>query len=123
MNVAGRFQPGLWRATLSRQGLPWMPNARVYASGYNVGGAEGADHGSSVGLSAPFFDNKLALDANAGFRYDRGDAAGRSWKAGDASARLGWRPNRTWDLDASATRVWQGGIHSTSVSGGVSYRW
>ena len=45
------------------------------------------------------------------------------WRAGDANLRLDWRPNMTWSADLAATRVWQGSIHSTSLSGGVSYRW
>lgn len=40
----------------------------------------------------------------------------------DANLRLDWRPNLTWSADLAATRVWQGSIRSTSLSGGVSYR-
>ena len=122
-NVAGRFQPGLWRATLSRTGLPGLPYGRVYATLYNLNNPAGADHGASTGLTAPFFDSKLTLDTSAGFRYDRGDEARRRWRAGDANLRLDWRPSLTWSADLALTRVWQGPIHSTSLSGGVSYRW
>ncbi len=123
-NTGGRFLPGLWRATLSRTGLPRMPYGRVYATLYNLNNPAGADHGGSTGLTAPFLEGKLTFDASAGFRYDRGDQqAGRRWRAGDASLRMDWRPNLTWSVDLAATRVWQGAIHSTSLSGGVSYRW
>lgn len=122
-HALARFQPGLWRATLSRQGLPLLPGGRVYATGYNLAGAEGSDYGGSAGMSAPLFESKFTVDASAGFRYDRGDQARRRWKVGDASLRLDWRPNRTWSIDAAATRFWQGFVRSTSVSGGVSCRW
>ena len=68
-NAAGRFQPGLWRATLSRTGLPGLPYGRVYGTLYNLNNPAGADHGASTGLTAPFFEGKLTLDASAGFRY------------------------------------------------------
>jgi len=122
-STGGRFLPGLWRATLSRTGLPGLPYGRTYATVYNLNNPAGADHGGSVGATAPFLEGRLTADASAGFRYDRGDGASRRWRAGDAGLRLDWRPNPTWSADLAATRVWQGAIHSTSLSGGVSYRW
>ena len=62
-------------------------------------------------------------DLSPGFRYDRAHQTVRRWRAGDASLRLDWRPNLTWSVDLAMTRVWQSAIHSSSLSGGVSYRW
>lgn len=122
-NVRARFQPGLWRATLSRQGLPWLASGRIYASAYNLTVLTGTDYGGSTGLTAPFFNGKFSLDSSLGLRYERGDQPRRRLKAGDASLRLDWRPSRSWSVDAAVTRVWQGSVRSSSVSSGVSYRW
>ena len=120
----GVLQQALWRATLTRQGVPWLPDGTAYLTGFNVPGLTGTDYGGAVGLTLP--GGKFTFDSNAGFRYDRGltgSAGSRSLSLGDFTVRLNWRPNRTWQADASATKVWQGSIHSSSVNGGLTYRW
>ena len=118
----GRMQPGLWRATLWRQGLPWVPDGRAYFTGYNVSGARGMDYGGSAGAMLPVLQDKLILDANAGFHYDKVSSARRDLKLGDASVRLDWRPGRAWQLDATASKVWRGSADSSSLSAGLTFR-
>ncbi|MFA6434662.1 MAG: hypothetical protein WCW52_08200 [Elusimicrobiales bacterium] len=121
----GRMQPGLWRATLWRQGLPGMPDLRAYFTGYNITGPAGADYGGSSGVTLPMSDGKFLVDANAGFHYDRrtSPASGRILKLSDAGLRLDWRPGRVWQLDASASRTWNGSLTSSSLSAGLALRW
>ncbi|OGR81732.1 MAG: hypothetical protein A2X32_09625 [Elusimicrobia bacterium GWC2_64_44] len=119
----GRLQPGLWRATAWRQGLPGLPDGRSYLTAYNITGTEGTDYGSSAGLTLPLAGGKFTTDLNAGFRYDRGADGSREFKFSDATLRLDWRPGRTWQLDASASEVRRGASRSRSLSAGLSFRW
>ena len=121
--IDGRLQPGLWRATIGRQGLPWKPEGRAYVTGYNVSGPAGTDYGGSTGVTLPLLNGKLILDTNAGFRYDRGAASERILRLGDASLRLDWRPNRAWQVEAVSSTVKRGSAGSSTFSGGLSYRW
>jgi len=119
----GRLQPGLWRATAWRQGLPGRPDGPSYLTGIKITGTEGTDYGSSAGLTLPLADGKLTADLNAGFRYDRGAGGSREFRYSDASLRLDWRPGRVWQLDAGATEVRRGASRSRSLSAGLSFRW
>jgi hypothetical protein len=119
----GRLQPGLWRATASRQGLPGLQDGRSYLTVYNITGTEGTDYGGSGGLTLPLAGGRFTTDLNAGFRYDNGPGAGRVLKFSDASLRLDWRPGRVWQMDATASEVRHGAARSRSLSAGLSFRW
>ncbi|MDD5210342.1 MAG: hypothetical protein PHV36_13200 [Elusimicrobiales bacterium] len=121
-DTQGKMQPGLWRATLWRQGLPWLPEGNTYLTVYNVAGLHGDDYGSAAGLTLPLLEGKFIVDAGAGFHYDRSTSSRRNLKLGDASLRLDWRPSKVWQLDTSLSKVWSGATRSYSLSCGLSYR-
>lgn len=122
-NAAAKSQPGLWRVTASRQGLPWLPAGRVYATAYNFHALSGSDYGGSTGVQTPFFEGRFSVDSSLGLRYDRDEETRRHLEVNEVHVRATWRPSRTWDADLAFSRIWHEPIHSTSVSGGVSYRW
>jgi len=119
----GKLQPGLWRATLWHQGLPGLADGRTYVTGYNATGVNGTDYGGAAGVTVPMFAGKFVVDADTGFHYDKGASSARNLRLSDASLRLDWRPGRTWQLDATGTKVWRGSSRSASVSAGLTYRW
>lgn len=125
MNAGGKFETGFWRATLSRHGLPWMPDGRSYATLYNLREFNDSDmdYGGSLGVNLHFLAGGAHVDVSVGLRDDQGEKAAMKDKLGDATLRADWRISNRWQLDASVSRIWQGTVRSSSASGGVSYRW
>lgn len=125
MNTGSKFESSLWRMTLSRQGLPWLPAGRSYATLYNIRefNDSDTDYGGSLGINLPFFDGRFHVDANVGLRDDQEERAAKKDKLSDATVRADWRISSRWQMDASVTRIWQGPVRSSSASGGVSCRW
>jgi|CXWL01.1.fsa_nt_gi hypothetical protein len=122
-NTEGQFSQGLWRLTISRRGLPAMPNGFFSVTTYNLYNPAGPDYGNTVSCSLPFFNGDLNFDANAGFRYGPTSSLEKSFRASDVSGHVNWRINEAWMLDAGVTQTYQDEIKSFMVNAGLSYRW
>lgn len=122
-NTQGQFSQGLWRVSLSRRGLPRLPDGFFSLTVYNLYNPEGPDYGATVSVSAPLFNAKLNLDGNAGYRYAPISAGARRFRASDFSVHANWRISDSWTADTGATQTFQEDIKSFMVNGGLSYRW
>lgn len=120
----GKFQPGSWRVGISRGGLPGLPNAFLTVTTYNLYNSIGPEYGGTVSGSLPFFKGRFNIDGNAGFRYGPTFSdPRRRFRASDISGHINWRISEAWNFDAGASRSYSEQIQSSSLNGGLSYRW
>lgn len=114
--------PPLWRAGLSKTGLPGMRGGYLNANIYNVdgGGLQGLGAQASAGL--PMFRGRLYVAPSARARNAARAGEEKKWKLIDAALRTDWRMDPL-TFFAGVTRADSEPSRATLVETGLEIRW
>jgi len=114
--------PPLWRAGLTKTGLPGMRGGYLNANIYNVdgGGIKGLGAQASAGL--PMWRGRLYVAPSARARNAAREGEEKKWALVDAALRADWRADPL-TLFAGVTRVDSEPSRATLMETGVEIRW
>lgn len=114
--------PPLWRAGLTKTGVPGMRGGYLNTNIYNVdgGGIKGLGAQASAGL--PMLRGRLYLAPSVRARNAARDGEEKKWKVIDAALRADWRADPL-TLFAGVNRVESEPSRATLVETGVEIRW
>ena len=123
LDSGSQSSDGLWRVSISRTGLLFLPNAQLTVAVYNVTSFQGRGIAFQGSASTPLWTDRLALYVASSGQYSSPDATTKHFDVNDASVRLNWRISKVWNFDACIAQTYQSNITSTIGDGSLSYRW
>ncbi len=112
-----------WLASLTRTGLPWMPEASMTLSAYNLSGTGTDGHGGSLSANLPFLDRLVLLDMGLTFRYLETDVDAGDFRLTDASGRVSWIISSSWRAYCGASYSFGDDVERLLADVGLSFRW
>ena len=111
-----------WRATLTRTGLPSLPQGQVSVTLYNLDGAGAEGYGGLLSAYIPFRDGRCSLRPALGFRYLDTDQTSEHFQITDLSLHGDFWISKTWSVYAGITQSFGDSIDLTLVELGVDFR-
>lgn len=115
--------PAHWRGTLTRRGLPFLEQASLGASLYNLRENNTEFLGGLSTLYLPFGKGRFNIFASWGMREFATAPLSKEWKSTDYSLQCDWRVNKKIHLRGGLTHSFPIYVESDLIDISLDYRW
>jgi hypothetical protein len=123
LDTGDSFSQSLWRVTLGHTGLPWLPQAMINATVYNIDNAEANGEGGILTATLPLLNGRLLTNIGVGARDAALKFGNKVVKLTDASGQVLWRVTSHWEARLTISEALLNRFSSTVINSALNYRW
>ena len=112
-----------WSASLSRRGLPFLPNGSLTLTGYNLRGDDVKGYGGRVSAHLPFLKGRLSFQPAVAYRRVEWLITEDDLYVFDYSLRTNWVISRSWVLAGGLSYATTSELDRALIDVALTYKW
>lgn len=112
-----------WRLSLTRHGLPGVPDGNLGFHVFRLAGDEIEGVGGRITSSLPFRNHTFFIEPSLAFRWAEFELESESFIFSEASVRTHWLISDSWSFTGGVSVALTDDDHSLSADFGITLRW
>ena len=112
-----------WDVSLTRLGLPFLPQGSATLTIYNLQGVDLEGHGGRLSGHFPFLNHKLLIQPAVVARFTHFDLGDEDFDVTDVSLRAHWALSRSWVLSGGVSYAITSQEDALSVDISATFKW